>query len=248
MCWHCLGGQHPIPDRKPPLYRTKKSKQLQEQRILFFASGSGTNVANLLSAIQNGAVLANPVGVVTNKEDALVIGKANKYGIKTSIVASKGKLADSRLRQGYEQELLSVVFKHNPDVIVLAGWMIVLSDEFLQTTRELGIEIINIHPSLLSGNGSGSVRTSLGIVPEVRGTHVLEEIHKLSLDKMPVTGVTVHYVVAGGPVDTGEIVLTEEVPRISGESLEAFTVRTHEAEYRTFPVALQKSLFARMAI
>lgn len=246
MCWHCFGGPHPLRDGVQPIYRVHKHTALKRQRLLFLASGNGTNVLNLLREVKHGRIAAKVVGLITNRADAGVIKKVHSSTFPVDILPSKGKLHDSMLRRTYEEDLLSLILVKRPDVIILSGWMIVLSDELIQAVEARGTSIINLHPALLSGNGSGSVKTSMGVIPEVRGAHAIEQTYEMSLDKMPVAGVTVHRVVPGGPVDTGEILLKEEVMRIPKESLDDFTARMHSAEFRVFPLAVQRVLLNRI--
>lgn len=243
MCRHCFGGPHPIRDHREPQYRN--DGRLREQQVLFLASGSGSNVEKLLQEMKVGTILARPTGVITNNPTAGVIQKAAQFGVASLVMPSKGKLKNQQARLEYEKELLEVILTQPqglPQVIVLAGWMLVLSDDFLTPLWERGIKVINIHPALLSGKGADCVTSSMGEIPELRGAHAINDASALSLEVMPVTGVTVHEVVPNSQVDTGNVIIKEEVRRHPDQSLADLETSIHESEHRIFAIALQRIL------
>lgn len=245
MCRHCFGGSHPLHDSAKPIYRATEKDKLKQQGVIFMASGNGTNVEELLSQMRQETILAKPLGVITNNPMAGVIEKAKRKRVPTQVVASKGRLKNGADRRAYEAELLKIILENPqgiPDVIVLAGWMLVLSDEFIKPLTERGIHIINLHPALLSGMGADFVGTSKGKVPELRGAHAIADAYALPISQMPVSGVTVHEVLPQGGVDTGRVIIREEVTRRPGEGLEDFEARMHDTEHRIFAIALQKVL------
>lgn len=222
---------------------SKTRQQLSQLNILFMASGSGTNVENVLTYIKHGDILAKPIGVLTNKPNAGVIERAKAFGVTTQVIASRfGKNAEKR--QAYEEELLKTILsnqKNKPNLIVLAGWMLILSDAFIAKIQQNNIVVINLHPALLSGKSQNTVASSAGKIPEIRGANAIHDAHQYSLEKMPVTGVTVH-TVNSGAVDAGDIILTQEVKRQANETEAELTQRIHHAEYRALPLAIQKIL------
>ncbi|NCN82563.1 MAG: hypothetical protein GW947_01225 [Candidatus Pacebacteria bacterium] len=240
LCRHCFGGSDPI-ENNPPTYRVEHLEALRKQKVLFFASGSGTNVENVLQQMQDGKILAKPIGVVTNKRDGGVMDRARAFGVETTVFSAKT----------YELDILSFIVSHPegiPDVIVLAGWMRILSDEFLEKIEKLGVTIVNLHPALLSGKGAGFVATAAGRVPELRGADVIEQAHQKPLAEMPVTGATVHQVLPAHKVDTGRVIIKEEVARREDETLAELTARIHKAEYRILPIAIQRILLERLKV
>ncbi len=249
LCAHCFGGVHPVKDTNKPVFRALVQPALKRQKILFMASGSGSNVQALLEAMKSGEILAKPMGILCNIPQAGVIERGLRFKVKTTVVDSKGKLKDPDLRSGYFARLLDVILKQKvglPDVIVLAGWNLILPDAFLQALIKAGIAIVNLHPALLSGKGQEFVRTSQGLVPEIRGAHGIEQTFAKDLNEMPIAGVTVHLVFPGGEVDTGEILLKQEVARSETQTLEELTTRMHETEHQLLPFAVQKVLLSRL--
>lgn len=250
MCFSCFGGPHPIRENRRPTYRFESLQKLKNQKVMFLASGSGTNVENVLQKMSEGTITAEAIGVITNKEDAGVKERAMRFGVETKVISSRGKLKDANSRLSYENELLELILnnpKGIPDVIVLAGWMLILSDNFLAPLMKAGIEIINLHPALLGGTGTEFVASSMGKVPELRGAHAIDDAFQSPISSMPVTGITIHHVVPAGDVDTGPIILKEEVARKQGETIEELASHIHEAEHRSLPIALQKVLLERLA-
>jgi|GEM_PF-4526 len=245
MCWHCFGGPHPINHRRRPLYRSENVPAFAKQKVVFLASGSGTHVYNFLRLMSQGVIIAKPLDVITNVETAGVIQRAATFNVPTTVISSKGKLKDPNDRQEYEQQLLNHILSYPfgpPDVIVLAGWMMVLSDTFLEPLAAKGITIINLHPALLSGTGQDHVMSSKGMVPELRGAHAVQETLALPLSLMPITGSTVHQVQPRTVFDTGKVLIKTEIARRETESEAELTDRIKAAEYVIFPLALQMVL------
>lgn len=249
MCRSCFGGANPLNHREP-IFRSDVQDDLRKQKIVFLASGNGTNVENLIQSMSEGRILAQPIGVISNQKKAGVIGRAQQHEIATTVISSKGRLKRAEARTQFESELLECILtnpKGLPDVVVLAGWMLVLSDNFLNSLAQADITVLNLHPALLSGKGVDHVATSRGMVPELRGANAIEQAFNLPISQMPITGVTVHEVKSGSTVDTGKIILKEEVLRVDNETRESLEAKIHESEYRVFPIALQKVLLDRLS-
>jgi folate-dependent phosphoribosylglycinamide formyltransferase PurN len=165
--------------------------------------------------------------------------KAQKHNISTSSIPSYGKLKNPEKRLEYEQELINKIKQNTPDVIVLAGWMLILGDKFLQTMQEMEIPVLNLHPALLTNDNQQFVTTSRGQVPVLRGTHAIQDAYN---QKLPVSGVTVHQLIPGQIFDAGPIILQEEVRKKEEETIEEWEKRIHDAEYRILPTALKRVL------
>ncbi len=248
MCYHCFGGKHPVRAQGIPTYRRDEQEELKKQKVLFLASGNGSNVEQVLKRMKLGNVLATPTRIITNKEKAGVIERAKQYGVPVTVVPSLHRLSNPDDRADFEQDLLQAILKpkvNRPDAIVLAGWMLILSDHFIEVLSKENISILNLHPALLSGDAADQVITSQGSIPELRGAHSIEDAFKLSLAVLPVTGVTVHAIMPGNTFDEGKVLLKEEVARYEGDSLEELEVRIHNTEYRMLSVALQKVLLEK---
>jgi amidophosphoribosyltransferase len=248
MCTHCFGGKHPIDELPKAVYRRDVNKKLLQQKVLFLASGNGTNVEAILQAMDRKDILAQPIGVVTNNPQAGIIARAERHNIPSLVFDSTGRMKGDE-RAKYFKELLKGILKNPagvPDVIVLAGWMMILPTEFITGLKKKNIDIINLHPALLTGQGRSTVMTSKGPVPEIRGTDAIGKAFSKDLAEMPVTGVTVHHVVPAQGVDTGEVIIKQEVARRPHETLAELEERMHEVEHQLLPLAVQKILLHRL--
>jgi folate-dependent phosphoribosylglycinamide formyltransferase PurN len=261
-CASCFGGVHPIreyserfapivvPGEEFPRVEDESQRDMRRAKIFALASGNGTNVEVLAQAANDGVLDADFVGVGTNNPDAFVLSRAKRYDISEYIVEfQKDALKDPELRKEREDVIAEIIIESGADVLVLAGWMLILGDEFLQKMQEHGIVVLNLHPALLSGVGADQLQSSKGKVWEIRGVRAIEKAYDLPYHEMPASGVTVHQVlpakVQGGvKFDVGPIVLREEVAKRYGsnESLEEWGNRIHEAEYRALPAAVNRVL------
>lgn len=241
FCHFCFGGPHPI-NGEDKSFRQKEKRTGDKARLLFLVSGNGTNLQNIIGAIDTGSLEATIVGVISNNPDAYGLIRAQSKSIPTAVVSSHGRLKDIEKRHIFEEELSREIEKLSPDIIMLAGWMVVLSDEFITKLQQLEVPIINLHPALLTKDNSDRVMTSRGTIPVIRGAHAIEDTYSQNLR---VSGVTVHQVTPG-PFDTGPVILQEEVHRIKEESLEQWEQRVHAAEYRILSTALKRVIHVMM--
>jgi phosphoribosylglycinamide formyltransferase-1 len=238
MCFHCFGGPHPF--TTPPVLPQRKKLPTQSfPNIVVFISGSGTNLQQILDGVSKGEIRAQIQAVVSNTADAFGLVRAKRAGVTTKVFSSRGIFADPTARKRYEKTLIDYLKSMRPDVIVLAGWMIVLGKSFLLAMQNLGITIINLHPALLTEKSDDEMWTTRGKVPVIRGTHAIEKAYESSV---PLSGVTVHQVLPGNGMDTGPIIVREEVWKQPRESLKNWERRIHEAEYRALPTALKRVL------
>lgn len=176
-------------------------------RVAVLVSGSGTNLQALLDAEQAGGLGAQIALVLSDRADAYGLQRALARQIPAAFVplpAARGAAARAEARAAWERRLVALLAAFAPDLIVLAGFLRVLSAEFLAAAPG---PVINQHPALLP-EGGDSVTTSAGLViPALRGLHVVEEALRLGL---PVTGCTVHRVTPA--VDDGPVLARAEVP------------------------------------
>lgn len=183
-------------------------------------SGGGTNLQAIIDAAANGIIRsAQIVRVISNKPDAYALERAAAAGIGTAVVESAGKS-----REDFEAELLSAIEECGAELIVLAGFMRVLSADFVSRFPR---RMINIHPSLIpSFCGDGFY-----------GLHV----HEAALKRgVKVTGATVHYV--NEITDGGEIIMQRAVEVEDGDTPEILQKRVMaQAEHIIFPLALEKA-------
>lgn len=188
-------------------------------RIAVFVSGGGTNLQALIDAEKNGALQSGTIClVVSNNPGAYALERAARAGIP-AVTLSRKELGG---QEGFEAALTALMEEHSIDLIVLAGFMSILSKDF--TTR-FHNRIINIHPSLIpSFCGKGFY-----------GLHV----HEAALEYgVKVTGATVHYV--NEIPDGGRIILQQAVPVLPGDTPETLQKRVMEqAEWKILPQAAQ---------
>lgn len=188
-------------------------------RIAVFVSGGGTNLQALIDAEKNGVLQSGTIClVVSNNPGAYALERAARAGIP-AVTLSRKELGG---QEGFEAALTALMEEHSIDLIVLAGFMSILSERF--TTR-FHDRIINIHPSLIpSFCGKGFY-----------GLHV----HEAALEYgVKVTGATVHYV--NEIPDGGRIILQQAVPVLPGDTPETLQKRVMEqAEWKILPQAAQ---------
>jgi phosphoribosylglycinamide formyltransferase, formyltetrahydrofolate-dependent len=192
---------------------------MRTKRIVVLVSGGGTNLKALIDALQDGKITnAEIAAVISSTPDAYALSRAKEANI-TGIVVDRKKYTG---RNEFTTELIDVVKAQNPDCIVLAGFMCILSTEFC---REFDRKIINVHPALIpSFCGDGYY-----------GLHV----HEAALAKgVKVSGATVHFV--NEIPDGGEILFQKAVSVEEGDTPEALQHRVMEqAEWVLLPHAAE---------
>lgn len=182
-------------------------------KIVVLLSGEGSNLQAIIDKINDGEIKAKIVAVISNRADANGLKRAEKVGIP-NIVLEHTHFAD---REAFDQSLAQIIDSYEPDLVVLAGFMRILSDGFVEKFQN---KIINIHPSLL---------------PKYKGLHT----HKRALDNGDKEhGATVHWVVPA--LDSGEPIIQGVVPVKEGDTEETLSQRVHEIEHIIYPQAIQK--------
>lgn len=189
-------------------------------RIAIMVSGGGTNLQAIIDAQRSGMIEQGEIVVViSNREDAYAIERAKKTGIDNFIVTKKAYGG----QEGFENRVMEIIDSYQADLIVLAGFLTILSGNFV---RHYDHRIINIHPSLIpSFCGDGFY----GIKP-----------HIAALERgVKVTGATVHYV--NEIPDGGEIINQKAVLVMDGDTPEILQRRVMEqAEWLILPAAIAK--------
>ena len=182
-------------------------------------SGGGTNLQAIIDAIANGTITDTQiVAVISNNADAYALERARNAGIK-AVCVSRKEIPD---RAAYDDALLAAVEASGADLIVLAGFLVVIPTKMIQAYRN---RIINIHPSLIPafcGTGYYGLKVHEGVLS--RGVKV--------------TGATVHFVDEG--TDTGPIILQKAVAVEEGDTPQILQRRVMEqAEWKLLPQAIQ---------
>lgn len=177
-------------------------------RIAVFASGTGSNFQSLVDAARNGELGASVELLVCDKPAARVVQRAQDAGVECHLFTPK----DYASREAYEAEIIEVLESKQIDLVVLAGYMRLLTSVMVE--RYAG-RLINIHPSLL---------------PAFAGKDAIGQ----ALDYgVKVTGVTVHFV--DGGMDTGPIIAQHPVPVQPGDKAETISKAIHAAEQQLYP-------------
>jgi phosphoribosylglycinamide formyltransferase-1 len=198
-------------------------------RIAVLLSGSGSNLQALLDAQRDGLLGSAEVGLVlSDRADAYGLQRGLAHGLPTACVPLPSAPAGpprAAARAAWERQLAGVVAAFEPDLLVLAGFMRVLSASFLEQFPQ---RVINQHPALLPAGGGPTVVSPSGYsLPALRGAHVVEEALRLGL---PATGCTVHRVTPR--VDDGPILARAEVPILPADSAASLHERIKAEERR----------------
>lgn len=186
--------------------------------ILVCVSGGGTNLQAIIDSIDNGTITnAKIVRVISNNKDAYALERATKAGVEGICVSPK----DYENRDLFNEAFLNAVNECKPDLIVLAGFLVVIPPKMIEAYRG---KIINIHPSL---------------IPSFCGTGYYGlKVHEAALARgVKLTGATVHFVDEG--TDTGPIILQKAVEVMEGDTPEILQRRVMEqAEWVIMPKAI----------
>lgn len=181
------------------------------KKIVALFSGEGTNLANLIEKIhlKHAAIVC----AITNNPDAGGIAKARNAGIPVEILDHREYVN----RELYDEALVTLIQEYNPDLVVLCGFMRILTPVFTSQIRS-----INLHPALL---------------PAFKGARAIERSFE-SDEK--VCGVSVHWVT--DELDGGEIILQKSFTKNSSDSLEEFSAKIREIEHEILPLSVIKIL------
>ena len=189
-------------------------------RLGVLISGTGSNLQALIDAIESKKL--------ANVEIALVVSnKANAYGLQRALTHNLPAIyLPWRERAESEARLAALLRLFHVDLVVLSGWMRILSAAFIEQFPQ---RIINLHPALIPDDGTGNTYTTRDgtQIPVFRGLHVVKQ----ALDAgIKVTGSTVHYVTP--EVDAGPVICREEVAIRQGDTEEALHERLKLVEHR----------------
>lgn len=183
--------------------------------LAVLGSTRGTNLDALVAAISKQDLRAKIDLVISNKAEAPILAKAANFGLKALFISPKGMC-----RETYDQHLSDILQQHRIELVVLIGYMRILSAQFVANWEN---KIINIHPSLL---------------PAYAGLMNLE-VHQAVLEAAEKeTGCTVHYVTED--VDAGPIILQKKCPVLTGDTPERLKERVQQLEGLALVEAIQK--------
>lgn len=197
-------------------------------RVVVMVSGGGTNLQAIIDRIRDGSITqAKIVGVISNNKKAGALERAEKAGIPAVCVSPK----DYEKRSDFEKALLAKVEEWNPDLVVLAGFLVKIPEEMV---RRYSGRIINVHPSLIP--------SFCGV-----GYYGLK-VHQKALERgVKVTGATVHFVNEG--MDEGPIIAQKAVEVLDEDTPESLQKRVMEqAEWILLPQAIDDIAHNRITI
>jgi phosphoribosylglycinamide formyltransferase-1 len=190
-------------------------------KIAIFCSGNGTNLQAIIDAAKRGEMTAEIALVVSDAPDSFALKRAEKGGIKKLVIERKGY----KTKDEFENAILKGLKEEKIDLIVLAGYMRLLSADFIKQYKD---RILNIHPVLL---------------PSFKGTHGIEDAFEYGVK---VTGPTVHFVTED--MDAGPIILQAPVVIAEDDTEDTLAERIHKEEHKIYPKAIQLFVEGRLKI
>jgi phosphoribosylglycinamide formyltransferase-1 len=189
--------------------------------IAVFASGRGTNFAAIARAVKKGRIPAVISLLVCDNPGAPVIKKARRAGIKVFLI----KRDDFATKSDFYERITQRLQEAKIDLIVLAGFMRILSSEFVQVFK---FKILNIHPALL---------------PSFKGTQGIKDAFDYGVK---ISGVTVHFV--DEEMDHGPIILQAPVKIDQEDTLESLEAKIHKIEHKLYPEAVRLFVEGRLRV
>jgi phosphoribosylglycinamide formyltransferase 1 len=188
-------------------------------RFAVLASGNGSNLQAILEAIKKGRIKGALAVVISDKADAFALTRARRAGVKTVLFVNP---KDFPSREAFDARLVEILEAEKIGLVVLAGFMRILSPVFIRAFPDC---IINIHPALL---------------PSFKGAHAIEDALAFGVK---VTGVTVHFV--DEEVDHGKIIAQVPVEVKPRDSRDTLARRIHKAEHVLYPKVIRLFLKGR---
>jgi phosphoribosylglycinamide formyltransferase-1 len=179
--------------------------------VVVLISGGGTNLQSIIDAVQEDRLPVEIRAVISNRPDAYGLERAARAGIPGEVLSHK----DYPDREAYDRALIELIDRYAPGLVVLAGFMRILSDRFV---RHYEGRMVNIHPSLL---------------PKYRGLNT----HQRCLESGDTEhGATVHFVTP--ELDAGPVIIQARVPVEPNDTPESLAARVLQEEHRIYPTAI----------
>ncbi len=189
--------------------------------LVVLISGSGSNLQAIIDAIESGQLKARISAVISNRPDAFGLTRAKQYNIPVISLDHK-KFANREL---FDQKLQQEIQSLNPDLIILAGYMRILSSEFINTFFP---KILNVHPSLL---------------PKYQGLNT----HQRAMDNNDqYHGVSIHIVTP--ELDSGPVILQGKFPIETGDNISSLQQKAHQLEHQMYPLVIQWIIEQRLIL
>lgn len=209
-----------VPDTNPALIELLSKNQSNSiKHLTVLISGSGSNLQAILDATTTGCLKgkAKVTCVISNRKDAYGLQRAKDAGVPTkiwSLAKSRKQFGDSR--EKYDTELARLILEDGPpDLVVCAGFMHILSPQFLAPMEDARVSIINLHPALPG---------------QFNGARAIERAYEaFQAGSITETGIMIHWVIA--EVDMGEPILVKRIPIQANDTLESLQTRIHAQEH-----------------
>ncbi|WP_215397050.1 phosphoribosylglycinamide formyltransferase [Rheinheimera oceanensis] len=180
--------------------------------IVVLISGSGSNLQAIIDACSSGFIPGKVSAVISNKANAYGLVRANEAGISTQVLSHKSYAS----RDKYDLALTDAIDQHKPDLVILAGFMRILTPAFVQ---HFSGRLLNIHPSLLP--------KYQGLATHQRAIDAGDSEH----------GCSVHFVTE--QLDGGPVILQAKVPVFADDDAQSLAERVHEQEHRIYPLVVR---------
>lgn len=184
-------------------------------------SGGGSNLQSIIDGMESGALSAEIKLVISNEPDAFGLTRAERHGLKGAVLDHR----EFKGREDYEKRLVEELKAHDVELVILAGFMRLVSSTLLKAYPH---RIMNIHPALL---------------PSFPGVHVWQ--HQLDYG-VKIAGCTVHFVDEG--MDTGPIIMQAAVPVLEDDDADSLAARILKQEHRIYPRAIQLYAEGRLRV
>lgn len=198
------------------------TEDVEKSRIVILISGTGSNMVTIVEQVRDGIIADSEISsVICNAPEALGIKKAHELGIHTDIIDHR----DFTSREEFDIGMMNTIDAYEPDLIILAGFMRILTPDFV---RHYEGRMLNIHPSLL---------------PKYQGLHT----HKRALEAGDSEhGVTVHFVTE--VLDDGPNIIQAVVPIIDGDDSQTLQKRVQLQEHVIYPIAVKWFMDGRLSM
>ena len=188
--------------------------------LVILISGGGSNLQAIIDAINNDGLDAEIKAVISNQASALGLERAARANIQIHVVDHK-HYPD---RESFDRAMIEIIDPLKPDLVILAGFMRILSDAFIDHFQH---QLINIHPSLL---------------PKYKGLNT----HQLAIDNHDaIHGASVHYV--SHELDSGPVVIQAEIPVLANDNAETLAARVLQEEHKIYPMVIKMFAQGRLA-
>ena len=192
---------------------------MDKASLVVLISGSGSNLQAIIDAIKDKQLYAEITAVISNQVTAKGLDRAASENITNHVIDHKQYPS----RELFDQAMIQVIDPLKPELIILAGFMRILSDHFIHHYQH---RLINIHPSLL---------------PKYKG---LNTHQKAITNKDKVHGASVHYV--DNELDSGPVVIQAEIPVLATDTAETLAKRVLKEEHKIYPMAIKMHLEGRI--